>query len=323
MLVPKIIYEDDNFLAVNKPAGLLVHGVRGMGGRNQEPGTRDMGQGTWHRGTLTEPTLVDWLLRKYPQIAAVGDDPEQRPGIVHRLDKDTSGVLLVAKNQKTFAYLKSLFQKHEVKKTYLAVVWGVPKEMSGVIDAPIGIQNGTMKRSVRSRKMAKEAVTEWKMVRKWEGTGNQEPGTRDEGRETILAPGSRSPVFSPWSPISLLEIHPQTGRTHQIRVHLASMGHPVVGDPLYGKERGMRGKGQGTRDQELGTRDMEPGTRKRIGTQFISPRPQSQVPSPGLLLHALSLEFTAPDGKRMRLEAEPPKEWEGIAVRDQGPGTRN
>ncbi len=243
---PKIIYEDENFLAVDKPAGLVVHGS-GIGRRASGIGKI--------RVANPESTLVDWLLERYPEIKTVGDDPATRPGIVHRLDKDTSGVMLVARNQKTFEYLKSLFQKHEIVKTYLAVVWGELKEKSGVIDAPIGIRNGTTKRSVRSVKMAKEAVTEYRVIGRWE---------MGDGR---------------W--MSLLEVKPKTGRTHQIRVHLASIGHPVVGDVLYGR-----------REQGVGRRE------KGI-----------KSPASRLMLHASSIEFTAPDGKRMRIEAEPPEEF--------------
>ena len=227
-MLPQVIYEDENFLAINKPAGLLVHAVR----------SKEHGK---------ESTVVDWLLARYPEIKTVGDDPAERPGIVHRLDKDTSGVMLVAKNQKTFEYLKSLFQKREVQKTYLALVWGTLKTKSGVINAPIGIRSGSVKRSVRSEKMAKEAVTEWRVVKLFD------------------------------SGYSLLEVKPKTGRTHQIRVHLASIGHPVVGDRLYG--------------------------RRRVINNSITNDPTADN---RLMLHALSIEFTAPDGKRTRLEAEPP-----------------
>src|SRR6266436_109346 len=130
---PKIIHEDKNFLVVNKPAGLLVHGVK-----VKNPGPR-----------TAEQTLVDWLLKNYPEVKTVGDDPAMRPGIVHRLDKETSGVMLVARNQKTFEYLKSLFQAGQIRKTYLALVLGkTPRD--GIIEKPIGIRNGTLKRSVNS-----------------------------------------------------------------------------------------------------------------------------------------------------------------------------
>jgi 23S rRNA pseudouridine1911/1915/1917 synthase len=155
------------------------------------------------------------LLEHYSEVHTVGDDPATRPGIVHRLDKDTSGVMLVSRNQKTFEYLKSLFQKHEMQKTYLAIVRGVPRPAEGVIDKPIGIKNGTLKRSVRSRKMVKEAVTEYKVLK-------------------IITPPILPSERGGTPEFSLLEVRPKTGRTHQIRVHLASIGHPIVGDPLYG-----------------------------------------------------------------------------------------
>lgn len=230
---PRVIYEDKNILAVSKPAGLQVHAARVARGARERP---------------RETTLTDWLLRRYPEIRVVGDDPELRPGIVHRLDKETSGVMLLARNQHTFEYLKSLFQKGEIGKIYLALVSGIPKERAGRIDAPIGIRNGTLKRSIRSVKMAKQAVTEYKVLKTFAREGMDGKGTK----------------------FSLLEISPKTGRTHQVRVHLASIGHPVAGDRLYG--------------------------------------PKQQPPWAGrLMLHALSLEFTDEGGKRLKFEAEPPE----------------
>ncbi len=230
MQEPKAIYEDKSFLAVDKPAGLIVHEARSV-----------------KRGVSSkERTLVDWLLKRYPEIKTVGDEPETRPGIVHRLDRDTSGVLLVARNQRYFDYLKSLFQRREIQKTYLALVFGVPKEKSGRITSAIGIKSGTTKRSVHSEKDVKQAVTEYKVLKTFE---------REVGK------------------YSLLEVRPKTGRTHQIRVHLASVGSPVVGDPLYGRKK-------------------QPAWAKR------------------LMLHASSLEFNLADGKRIRLETETPSEFD-------------
>jgi 23S rRNA pseudouridine1911/1915/1917 synthase len=275
---PGIIYEDENFLAVDKPAGLMVHQARVASGKGQAAREEK------------PPTLVDWLLERYPEIKTVGDDPAQRPGIVHRLDKDTSGVMLVAKNQKSFEYLKSLFQKHEIIKTYLAVVWGSPSQVSpgetwegepagkwNVIDAPIGIQNGTTKRSIRSKKMAKEAVTEWRMITTWE----VRQATRIRKKE-------ETPLSHAACRMSLLEVKPKTGRTHQIRVHLASIGHPVVGDVLYGR-----------------------GERRAASRKGIPLAANCSPLAPRLMLHALSVEFSTPDGRRMRIEAEPPEEFGG------------
>jgi 23S rRNA pseudouridine1911/1915/1917 synthase len=230
----EVIYENKDIIVVNKPAGMMVHGVAGK--------------------VSHEPTLVDVLLKKYPEIRTVGDDPKLRPGIVHRLDKDTSGVMVVARNQKSFEYLKSLFKGRDIKKTYVAVVLGLPKEKQGIIDKPIGIQTGTTKRSVESKKMAKPAVTEYKVL-----------ATSD----------SQLAISEKQQSYSLLEVHPLTGRTHQIRVHMTSIGHPIVGDPLYG--------------------------------------PKKQPPwAHRLMLHAASIEFSDGSGGRLRFDAEIPKEFEEI-----------
>jgi len=228
---PEIVHEDGELLVLNKPVGLAVHAAR-----HNHPGA-------------DEPTLVDWLLIHAPQVKNIGDDPVLRPGIVHRLDRATSGIMVVAKTQAMFDYLKKLFQTRAIEKKYLAVVHGVPKEKHGVIAAPIGIRNGTLKRSTRSEKMAKPAVTEYRTIRTFDG---------DES-------GS--------APRALLEVMPKTGRTHQIRVHLASIGHPIVGDRLYGRKNER---------------------------------------APRLMLHALSIEFTMPNGQRVRFEAEPPIGFEAL-----------
>jgi 23S rRNA pseudouridine1911/1915/1917 synthase len=244
----QIIYENGDIIVANKPAGMMVHGVHGVHGKWQ------MANGKKLNPRLTEPTLVDILLKKYPEIKTVGDEPNIRPGIVHRLDKDTSGVMVVARNQKSFDYLKSLFQGRDIKKTYIAVVSGVPKKKQGIIDKPIGIRTGTTKRSVESKKMAKSAVTEYKIL---------------AISDLRLGISEKSPSYS------LLEVHPLTGRTHQIRVHLTSIGHPIVGDPLYG--------------------------------------PKKQPPwADRLMLHAASIEFSDSSGRRLRFEAEIPEELERI-----------
>jgi 23S rRNA pseudouridine1911/1915/1917 synthase len=228
-LEPKIIFENKDFFVVNKPSGLLVHGVR-ISGRKRVDEERSK-----------EPTLAAWMAERYPEIRSVGDEPALRPGIVHRLDKETSGVMLVARTQEYFEYLKSLFQKHEIKKVYNALVFGVPKKEHGMIDAPIGIKNGTLKRSIHVSKMAKEAVTEYKVVSKYKAAD-----TNDE--------------------YALVEVRPQTGRTHQIRVHLASIGHPIVGDRLYGKK-----------------------TQPQFATR--------------LMLHAVSIAFSGAHGEHFEFEA--------------------
>ena len=183
-----IIYKDKDLLVVNKPAGLLVHPTK----------------------FSNEPTLTDELLKKYPEIRGVGEDP-MRPGIVHRLDKDTSGVVLVARNPHYFSYLKNLFQTHEIKKSYLALVVGL-LEGNGVIDKAIGLRPGTTMRSVYAKKMKmiKPAVTKWEAIKQF--TKNNQ-------------------VFT------LVKLTPETGRTHQIRVHMAYIHKPVVGDYIYGPKK--------------------------------------------------------------------------------------
>lgn len=231
---PGIIYEDKNFVAVNKPAGLLVHQVR-INGREQR--TKDK-------------TLVDWLLKKYPEIKEVGDEPKLRPGIVHRLDKATSGVMLVAKNQRYFDYLKNLFQRHEIKKRYLASVYGEVKPKNGVISKPIGIRSGSLKRSVYAKKKLQEAITEYRVKKVFHKNTEQ---------------------------YSLLEITPKTGRTHQIRIHLAAIGHPIVGDPIYASR-----------------------------FKFHVSR---------MMLHAESVEFNPEPGRRIKLSADIPKYFAGFIHR--------
>jgi 23S rRNA pseudouridine1911/1915/1917 synthase len=187
----KVIYEAPEFIIIDKPARMTVHRVKGVKNENKDRGDR---------------YLTDELVEIYPELKTVGDDPEFRPGIVHRLDKDTSGVMVVPRSQEYFEYLKKLFQDKLVRKTYLALVYGEVKDDKGVIDKPIGLKGGTTKRTIHGGKMIKEAVTDYKVVRRFSG-------------------------------YTLLEVSPRTGRTHQIRVHLASIGHPIVGDDLYGGKK--------------------------------------------------------------------------------------
>ena len=235
-----LIYETKDFIAVDKPAGLLVHSVPKANSKFQIPNSE-------------EPTLVDWVLEKYPEVKNVGDEPEIRPGIVHRLDRDTSGVILIARNQEFFEYLKNLFKTHQIKKTYLALVWGKLEPKFGEIKIPIGIKTGTIKRTVwqKRAKDIKEAITDYR-VKKY------------------------------FNDFSLVELTPKTGRTHQIRIHLASLGHPVVGDKLYGFQK---------------NKNPQSNTPFNLNRQF---------------LHAVSLEFSSADGHRIMIEAELPEELKRI-----------
>jgi 23S rRNA pseudouridine1911/1915/1917 synthase len=179
-----ILHVDDALLVVDKPAGLVVH----PGAGNQSG------------------TMVNGLLARYPELAVVGDPA--RPGIVHRLDKDTSGLMLVARTQEAYEHLVARLARHEVDRRYLTLVWGVPEAASGLVDAPIG-------------RSAREPT---RMVVSAQG---KEARTRYEVLESFDDP----------APCALLECQLETGRTHQIRVHMTAIGHPVVGDDRY---RGAR-----------------------------------------------------------------------------------
>src|SRR3989344_7747478 len=185
-----ILYEDDNLMVLNKPAGLIIHSD----------------------GKTKEPTLADWILDKYPNIKDVGEPGRNakgeivhRPGIVHRLDRETSGVMIIAKNQKSFENLKKQFQNREVEKIYHAFVAGEMKDERGTIEKPIG-RSG-------------------KDFRQW----SAQRGGRGEMREAI----TDYRVITKSKGCSFVEISPRTGRTHQIRVHFKAINYPLVGDSLY------------------------------------------------------------------------------------------
>lgn len=221
----EIVYEDNDLIVLNKPSGLLTHPV------NRQD---------------TSESVVSWLMGRYPEIAAVNDTYGQsvgqwvdlRPGIVHRLDKETSGLIVAAKNQVAFDYLKNLFKDRQVKKTYLALAWGHFKEKRGVIESPLGKLQGKQTTKIHGKHdlQEKTAITEFKVIKEY-----------DE--------------------YSLVEIFPKTGRMHQIRIHLQSIGHPLVCDPLYGSKN-----------------ICPPG----LGRLF---------------LHAQKLQFVSPSGQALTLEA--------------------
>ena len=218
-----LVYEDNNLLIVNKPSGLITHP------KNAED---------------KQDSLTGWLTERYPEIKTIGEDP-LRPGLVHRLDKDTSGLLVIAKTQDSFFYLKSLFQDKKIKKFYLALVHGKPKESKGIIDAPmgrIGMKRTTQLHGKKKLKDEKTAVTEYSTLKNFNN-------------------------------FTLLEVSPHTGRTHQIRVHLKSIGNPIAGDPLYG-HGGKKGPKEPSR----------------------------------LFLHAYKLQFVSPDGKSLAFEADLPED---------------
>ncbi len=222
--VPKltVIAETDDYVVINKPAGILTHSAT---------------------ASPDAPTVTSWALQQYPHIAEVGDPG--RPGIVHRLDKDTSGVLVIAKTQAMYDSLKRQFHDREVEKTYLALVEGHLATENGSIDKPIGRSKQHHRMAARTTQLDdrdREAVTEYQVINRFQ--------KRD-----------------------YVEVHPKTGRTHQIRVHLYSLGNPVVGDTLY-KIRAIKP------DTTLGR----------------------------LFLHAAKLRFSDLAGERVSVSAPLPKE---------------
>ena len=183
-----IVYEDDDLLVINKPKGLVVHPAAG------------------HQ----DDTLVNGLLY------ALGDDlsginGELRPGIVHRIDKDTSGLLAVAKNDLAHTVLASQLKDHSMARTYEAIVCGVLKEDSGTVDAPIGRHPSDRKKICVTQRNSKPAVTHWEVIRRYRGYTH-------------------------------IRCKLETGRTHQIRVHMAYIGHPILGDTVYGHKRAELGQ---------------------------------------------------------------------------------
>jgi len=178
-----LLYEDDNVIVINKPSGLVVHPA---------PGTRD-------------GTLVNGLLYRFRDMERVFEEESLRPGIVHRLDKDTSGVLIAAKNPHTHEFLARQFRKKQTRKTYVLIVKNRPNPLKGIIAANIRRDPNRRKRFIHCRTGGKTAVTEYKTLM-----------SRDD--------------------YSFVTAKPQTGRTHQLRVHFSSIGCPILGDPVYSRK---------------------------------------------------------------------------------------
>ena len=251
-----VVYEDEELAVINKPAGMMVHAGSGQ---NEEARNRG--------------TLVNALLYRFKALSATGGD--LRPGIVHRLDKDTSGLIVVAKNDRTHAALAELFSSRQIKKTYIALVQGAVERARGTINSNVG--RDPQRRTRMTTKPlgdARAAVSHYEVVRR---------------------------LANRFGKFTLVRVRIETGRTHQIRVHMASIGHPVVGDTLYG------GSGQLT-DQvasqaatsKAARRKAEP-ERLRLGRNF---------------LHAAQLEFPHPGpGKLLQLEAPLPAELEEFLSR--------
>jgi 23S rRNA pseudouridine1911/1915/1917 synthase len=223
-----ILFENNDLIIVDKPAGIPVHPAPGYKGS----------------------TLIDELLLTHPEIQMIGEDAA-RPGVVHRLDKDTSGAMLIAKNQIAFEHLKDAFATHKVKKEYIALVCGNLTENHGFINTPIGRHpTDFRKMSAKNPKEAKESSTEF----------------------FVEAHYIFSPIERKVDEYTQIKVKLHTGRTHQIRVHMASIGFPLAGDSLYGKKH------------------------------YVIPELHRQF------LHAQSIEVQLPDGVWIEAKSELPQD---------------
>lgn len=253
-----VLFENTDVLVINKPAGLVVH----------------------PDGKSDEVTLSDLLVKKYPDMRDVGEPLEiqtkegiekiPRPGIVHRLDRDTSGVIIVAKNQKAFEFLKEQFQKRETEKIYYAYTYGWIKNDKEIIDAVIGRSNADVRKWTAgrgTRGVTRDARTEYEVIKRLGHTGER---TLDGGEEKESLSGTGSTEEGTYTFVKLI---PKTGRTHQLRVHLRYINHPIVGDTLY------------------------------------APNRASALGFTRLALHAFSLKITLPDGTLEKFEAPFPEDF--------------
>jgi 23S rRNA pseudouridine1911/1915/1917 synthase len=256
-----VIYEDGDLAVVNKPAGMMVHAGSGQ---NEE--ARNSG------------TLVNALLYRFKALSSTGGD--LRPGIVHRLDKETSGLIVVAKNDRAHAALAKMFSSRQIKKTYIALVQGTVERAKGTINASVG-RDPVRRTRMTAKPMgdARTAVSHYEVVRRF---------TNRFGKFTLV------------------RVRIETGRTHQIRVHMASIGHPVVGDTLYGGAGQLTDQAASQAATSKAARRKAEPERLRLGRNF---------------LHAASLEFPHPrTGKLLQLEAPLPVELEAFLSRlEEGP----
>ena len=201
----KKIFENENVLVLDKSAGIIVHGD---------------GKELKDQSQKKTETVSDYILKNFKYIKGVGENlgDIEKPGIVHRLDKDTTGTLLIAKNQEAYENLKHQFQTHKIKKEYVALVWGYMKHETGIVDHAIArSKNDFRKKEVvkvtsfdhgKFRGEERAALTRYKVLKRFSIFGEK---------------------------VTLVTFFPETGRTHQIRIHSKSIGHPIVGDHLYGK----------------------------------------------------------------------------------------
>ena len=249
-----VVYDDADMAIVNKPAGMMVHAGAGAADDERSRGT-----------------LVNALLHRFHALSSTGGD--LRPGIVHRLDKDTSGLIVVAKNDAAHAALAKLFSGRQIGKTYIALVHGTVEKEKGTINSPIGrdpIRRTRM--TTRATENVRSAVSHYEVVRR---------------------------LTTRFGKFTLVRVRIETGRTHQIRVHMASIGHPVVGDALYGAASQLT-------EQNVSRKQI--AQKLRLGRNF---------------LHAAQLVFTHPKTRKpLELDAPLPPDLEAFLARlEEASGT--
>lgn len=232
--MPEIIFEDDNLVVINKPYGMVVNNAE----------------------SVKSETIQSWFQEKYSIInnqSLMSSEFLQKGGVVHRLDKDTSGVMVLAKNEEAYEKLKLQFLERKTQKTYLALVHGEMPQETGIITNPIDRHPKDRKKFSVSENPSRSAITEWKVLRELS-------------------------IFN--CPFSILELTPHTGRTHQLRVHMQHIHHPIISDPIYGWKKNLKD-------------DLK-----------ICPR---------LFLHAQSLELIIPTtGEKIKFEAPLPEELRAV-----------
>lgn len=238
-----IVYEDDDLAVIDKPAGMMVHA-----GSGRTESERNRG------------TLVNALLYHVRQLSSAGGG--LRPGIVHRLDKQTSGLIVVAKNDAAHARLAEMFSRRQVRKVYLALVHGALPQDAGTINAAISRDRLRRTRMTTRREGGRAAVSHWRVVRRVDG---------------------------PYGRFTLVSVRIESGRTHQIRVHMSSLGHPVVGDTLYGAAASI-------------------APLAALGSKLPA-KDHARLALPRNFLHAAEIEFAHPrTGERIALSSELPAE---------------
>lgn len=253
-----IIFEDDEILVLDKPAGLVVNRAE----------------------TINEQTLQDQLVDYFGLGKSLGIGG--RAGIVHRLDRETSGLMVVAKNLKSFEALQRQFKRREVQKEYMALVHGLVKQNDGVVESPIARIGSFGRFGIAKRDdiSAREAVTEYRLGQRLTLSGSIIRSVLDQG--PTLTRARRNYLMKNAMNYSLLYVYPKTGRTHQIRVHLKYLGHPVVSDKIYGPTKLLK---------------------------------FDLMWCPRLFLHAKAIEFTHPaSGKRVFFDSDLPNDLKDVML---------